>query len=893
MQIDALTKKHHCAPRAWLCALACAAVGCAGAGSSSGAGGATATGGSGGKPATGGTGAGGVSSTGGRSGGGGTSVTGGTTTGGAGSGGTTSARGGSGGASTATGGVSTAGGASGSPAGGRGGTSTGGSSARGGSGGTSAGGSGGGPTTDVGKGWGNVRFEGGGFVSGVVASSEVEGLFYVRTDVGGAYRWDSGKKVWIPLLDWLSQDDVGLFGVESIALDPKNPARLYLLTGTSYFSNGKTAILRSEDYGATFEVADVSSLWRAHGNGMGRQTGEKLAVDPNNPDVLFCGSRSAGLFKSTDAGKTWSNVSKIGAQSGADLVNSNGISFVLFDPSSSLTGGATSTIYLGVSDAKNPLYVSKDAGATFTPIAGGPAGQMPNRAVLRNGVLFITYNNALGPHGIANGSFYSYTVATGAFANLTPKTDDGSAYMGNGGQNAAHGFGGVSIDPSDAKRILLTTLNFYGGQTRYADGGEGWGDRIYLTTDGGATWTTAFSYQDPKDAGSANASTGGNAWISGAAIHWAGDIAFNPAGSQEAWVVSGNGVFHAQNLGDAHPVWAFESRGLEETVPLDLVSIPGGPLVTAIGDYDGAVYHDIGKSYPRHQPPIGTTHSLGYAPLTGAFLRAGRVTDYSTGTGIESDVMYYSEDQAATWTKLPTPKGTHGLVVLSADGKVLLHRPENSSTVHRSTDRGASWTAVTGLDGQAQYARIVCDPVDADVFYVLNQQGKLLKSTDKGASFAVAGSVQDDAKGLYQSSNGLIRTVPGRKGHLWAPLDQTQSWAENGKYSTNGLAFSDDGGATWERFPAVSSAHAVGLGKAADGAAYETLFIWGVAGGADQPLGVYYSVDQGATWKRMNDDRHQYGGPGNGAFVQGDMNVFGRVYMSGAGRGLIYGNVAP
>jgi len=200
---------------------------------------------------------------------------------------------------------------------------------------------------------------------------------------------------------------------------------------------------------------------------------------------------------------------------------------------------------------------------------------------------------------------------------------------------------------------------------------------------------------------------------------------------------------------------------------------------------------------------------------------------------------------------------------------------------------------VTGLDGQAQYARIVCDPVDADVFYVLNQQGKLLKSTDKGASFAVAGSVQDDAKGLYQSSNGLIRTVPGRKGHLWAPLDQTQSWAENGKYSTNGLAFSDDGGATWKRFPAVSSAHAVGLGKAADGAAYETLFIWGVAGGADQPLGVYYSVDQGATWKRMNDDRHQYGGPGNGAFVQGDMNVFGRVYMSGAGRGLIYGNVAP
>ena len=122
-------------------------------------------------------------------------------------------------------------------------------------------------------------------------------------------------------------------------------------------------------------------------------------------------------------------------------------------------------------------------------------------------------------------------------------------------------------------------------------------------------------------------------------------------------------------------------------------------------------------------------------------------------------------------------------------------------------------------------------------------------------------------------------------------MDQAQSWAENGEFSTNGLAFSDDGGATWTRLPAVYSAHAVGIGKAAEGADYETLFIWGVAGDSANPLGVYYSIDQGATWTRMNDEAHQYGGPGNGAFVQGDMNVFGRVYMSTVGRGLVYGHI--
>jgi xyloglucan-specific exo-beta-1,4-glucanase len=89
----------------------------------------------------------------------------------------------------------------------------------------------------------------------------------------------------------------------------------------------------------------------------------------------------------------------------------------------------------------------------------------------------------------------------------------------------------------------------------------------------------------------------------------------------------------------------------------------------------------------------------------------------------------------------------------------------------------------------------------------------------------------------------------------------------------------------------VYSAQAVGIGKAAEGASYETLYIWGVAGESTSPLGIYYSTDQGVSWKRMNDDQHQFGGPGNGAFVQGDMNVFGRAYMSTVGRGLIDGNV--
>src|SRR5688572_16845388 len=71
--------------------------------------------------------------------------------------------------------------------------------------------------------WGNVAIGGGGFVSGLITSKTEQGLIYARTDVGGAYRWDSNNSEWIPLLDWVSENELGFLGVESMATDPNNP----------------------------------------------------------------------------------------------------------------------------------------------------------------------------------------------------------------------------------------------------------------------------------------------------------------------------------------------------------------------------------------------------------------------------------------------------------------------------------------------------------------------------------------------------------------------------------------------------------------------------------------------------------------------------------------------
>jgi photosystem II stability/assembly factor-like uncharacterized protein len=173
----------------------------------------------------------------------------------------------------------------------------------------------------------------------------------------------------------------------------------------------------------------------------------------------------------------------------------------------------------------------------------------------------------------------------------------------------------------------------------------------------------------------------------------------------------------------------------------------------------------------------------------------------------------------------------------------------------------------------------------------MNAMGTLYKSTDKGKSFeAQSARLQNEGAGEYYNGGGLIRTVYGREGHLWVPLDQSQMWLTKG-YSENGLAYTEDGGKTWNKCEGVNTAIAVGIGKAKEGADYETIFIWGIAGGAENPLGIYRSTDKGKTWEQVNDNAHMFGGPGNGNFVQGDMNTFGVVYMSTVGRGLIV--VAP
>lgn len=681
--------------------------------------------------------------------------------------------------------------------------------------------------------FGNVAIGGGGFVSGIITCKTKPNLIYLRTDVGGAYRWDTINKSWIPLQDWVSADQTGYLGIESLAVDPSNPNNLYMLMGISYFQNGQTAIYRSSDQGKTFSLTDVTSQFKAHGNGYGRNTGEKLVVDPNLGSILFCGSRYNGLFKSVNSGVSWSHIAGLSVTTTAN--NGNGISFVVFDPSSGTTGSATQTIFVGVSALNTTnLYKSTDGGVTFSAVSGAINALMPERAVWAGDTsLYITYANGAGPGGTSAeatdvGQIWKYKISTGKWTNITPS-------------GFSRAFCGISVDPNNPQRVVASSTNTYWAQ------GNTWGDQIFLTTNGGTSWVnkTASGYKfDPN----------GITWaLNGQSIHWAGSIEFDPFNTKRVYVVSGNGLFTTENIDSTTNVWKFNVNGLEETVPLDMISIPNGPIISAIGDYDGFRQTDPLKYGPINSPTMGTTNSVAYAALNPKYV--ARV-----GSSI-----YCSGNMGVSYSKAPVTNGSQGYVSLSADGKVLLHSPGGSSITYRSLNYGTSWTTVTGLSYSD--ARTVADQVNVNKFYAYNpSSGAFYVSSNGGVSFA-------STVNIGASGSKHIRTVPGYEGHIWVAL-----------YG-GGLTRSVNSGQSFTKISNVTYCASVGLGKAAPGKTYPTIYIWGsISYGAQ---GLYRSTDLGTSWTRINDNDHEWGGPGNGQFVVGDMNVYGRVFMSTAGRGIV------
>ena len=300
---------------------------------------------------------------------------------------------------------------------------------------------------------------------------------------------------------------------------------------------------------------------------------------------------------------------------------------------------------------------------------------------------------------------------------------------------------------------------------------------------------------------------------------------------------------------------------LEETVPSELVSLPGAPVSTVLGDIDGFVYPDITKYYDRYAPNIGSTTGLGVA---------GKNPDIMVRVG--SDI-YLSENAGGTWTKINKPStATNGWCAVDANGNCIVVTLSGSHPYY-TFDKGKKWTEMPGISNND--VRFFADYEKGNVFYA-NVSSNLRTYTYN----ETAGIFEYTSVPLSGAYNNRLTVVPGIAGEIWFPRN------------TGGLGRITDAHTGNPKITTIplDTVTCVGVGKAAPNRTYPSLYIWGKPKNTD-PTGLYRSDDEGANWVRINDDEHQYGGPGNAQFVKGDMNVYGRVYMSTVGRGIIYGEL--
>jgi hypothetical protein len=707
--------------------------------------------------------------------------------------------------------------------------------------------------------WKSVVIEGGGFVTGYVFSTVKAGILYARTDIGGAYRYEPKGKTWVPLTDFVSRADSSYMGIESIATDPIKADRVYMAVGMYAQSwAGPGAFIRSEDQGNTWKIFPTPKL-KMGGNDLGRANGERLAIDPNEPKTLYFGSRLSGLWKSSDEAESFSKVDSFPVQ---DDPKGLGLPFVVFDPTSGKPGEASKVLYVGVSRTENNLYRSTDAGKTWQPVPKQPTGFLPSRAALdKDGMLYVSYGNDPGPFAVQNGALYRYDTKKETWTDIEPLKPS---------EKDKFGYGAVTVDTPHTGTLLATTID------RWTVGAE-----IFRSTDSGKSWKPLMA----------------KAVFESAVAHpfhhrdklnppqWMGDIKIDPFSSDFALTTDGGGVYLTEDLTKAdknEPThWAFRSKNLEETAVRGIISPPGGaPLVSVMADLCGFRHDSLEESPKRgnfQNPSCANGDAIDFAgKKPGVMVRVGNYPWDDT----KPPRGGVSNDGGVTWTpfgKEPAGSNGSGSVAISADGSAILWAAKEAHAA-RSTDRGANWAQIKGLPDPAKVPdwapwslRLASDRESPQKFYAYDTlTGRAYVSKDGGASFEFTTGVLS-ALPEYNLIVGSIQAVPGNEGHVWAT---------GGKE----LFFSTDSAQTFSEAPGVEESYAVGFGVPMPGKKYPTIYLSGKVSGT---AGFFRSDDQGATFSRINDDAHQYGGSN---LIIGDSRVPGRVYIAPGGRGILYGD---
>ncbi|WYZ33910.1 hypothetical protein EsH8_I_000186 [Colletotrichum jinshuiense] len=710
--------------------------------------------------------------------------------------------------------------------------------------------------------WKNVHTGGGGgFVPSIVFHPTEKGVAYARTDIGGLYRLNDDDS-WTPVTDvndFAGNEDWNRWGIDALALDPADANKVFIATGmyTNDWDPKNGTIARSSDKGESWEVTTLP--FKVGGNMPGRGTGERLAVDPKNPEILYFGARSGnGLWKSTDGGVTFSKVSSFeatgtfrpGAASDAYNGDLQGLTFVTFDETSPVVDGATSRIFVGTADNTTAsVYVSTDAGATWGPVAGQPAKFFPHKARLQptEKVIYFSYSDGTGPYDGTLGGVYKYDLTSSTWTDITPTS----------GSDLYYGFGGLSVDMQKPGTLVVATLNSW-----YPDA------VLFRSTDSGATWKRIWNYGADGNVapqytiGAANAP-----WIKTnfldidtKKLGWMIEsLEIDPTNSDKWFYGTGLTLYGGNDLTnwDNNKTVTIESlaSGIEEMAVSSLASAPGGSeLFMATLDNNGFTYSTIADVDKAPQtawtdPWWASSVSIDFAGNDATkVVRIGKATD--------SPQLALSQDGGATWgvVNATGTTATDGTVAFSADGDTILWSTL-STGVQVSRNEGKLENVTLPASSV-----IASDKKNNTVFYA-GSKATFYVSTDGAATFA-----ESPLANVTEIRH--IVAHPTTAGEIFVSTD-------------SGIFHSTNFGQSFTALSSPTNAHAVSVGKGSGDS-------WNVYVFGDGAEGkrLYGSADLGATWVNLQGTLSF--GALDGAALVGSANEANVVYVGTNGRGVMY-----
>ncbi|MGE3274401.1 MAG: WD40/YVTN/BNR-like repeat-containing protein [Vicinamibacterales bacterium] len=598
--------------------------------------------------------------------------------------------------------------------------------------------------------------------------------------------------------------------ISKIRIHPSNPDIVFVASFGLYSGpSEERGVYKSTDGGKTWRRV----LFRDDKTGA-----VDLSIDPNNPNVIYAalweayrveyqmssGGPGSGLFKSTDGGETWTEITRNpGLPSG--VVGRIGVA---------VSGADSNRVYALIENDNGGLFVSDDAGATWKLINDSRS--------IRQRAFYYTHIFA-----DPKDKDTVYAQNTSVFRS----TDGGKTMesIGNGTHGDHHD---LWIDPDDPEHVI--DGNDGGGAVTFhvSDDRRTWSDQDFPTAQFYHVTTTAHipfhvcgAQQDnttlcvPSDTGQ----QGGFGRIPPVAPYPVGGgepgyIAADPRDPDVFFAGANNGAFltrHNRRTGELKEVGAYPrffsgeaSKDVVErwqwTYPIVFSPVSPDVLFTSSQRVwkttnGGETWEAISGDLTRHDPktmqdsggPI--THDMNSPEIyaTVFSLAPGKKNIDVIWAGSDDGLVHVTRDGGKTWTDITPPDmpefGRVSQIDASAfdDGTayVAVKKPllgDKAPYIFRTKDFGQTWTKTVNGIGPADYVHAVReDPTRQGLLYAGTQHGVYISFDDGGSWHAFDKGLPDTSvTDIVVEDNALAIATHGRSFYVMDDISALRQFGQ-------------------------------------------------------------------------------------------------------------------